>query len=92
MGVQSANIIDANMVLKLLSWLSSLLEEVGTEPDLFEMRFMRVFCQNLFYGYFSLWWSVNAEPDYTKTSSSKQTNPLEILWKSFAKFVVLISS
>ena len=54
MGIQSADVVDANMVLKLLSGLSAFLEEIGAKPDLFEVCFMRVFCQDLFYCNFPL--------------------------------------
>lgn len=54
MGVESADVVDADVILEFLAGLSAFLEEVGAEPYLLEMSFMRVFGENLFDCYFSL--------------------------------------
>lgn len=54
MGVESADVVDANVILEFLAGLSPFLEEVGAEPYLLEMSFMRVFGENLFDCCFSL--------------------------------------
>ena len=51
---------------------------------------MRVLCQNLLYGYFSLRGAVNAQPDHAEHSSSQQTNSLEIFRKAVSEFIELI--
>lgn len=58
MRVQSADVVDADVVLKLFSGFSSFFEEVGSEPDFFEMCLVRVFGENLFDGNFSFGGSV----------------------------------
>ena len=54
MRIQPANIIDPNMILKLLSGLSSLLKEVRAEPYLLQMRFMWVLGEDLLDGHLPL--------------------------------------
>ena len=92
MGVQSADVVYAYVVLELLSGLASFLEEIGTKPDLLQMSFMRIFCQNLFYCYFSLGRSMDAQPHHTEATSSKKSYPLEILWEPLSEFIELVSS
>jgi hypothetical protein len=53
MGIEPANVIDANMILELLSSFSSLFEEVGPEPYFLQMSLMRILCQYLLDSYFS---------------------------------------
>ena len=90
MGVQSADVVYADVVLELLSGLASFLEEIGTKPDLLQMSFMRIFCQNLFYCYLSLGRSMDTQPHHTEATSPEQSYSLEILWKPLPKFVELI--
>lgn len=44
MRIQSANIVDSNVILKLFSSLASFLEEVRTKPNLFQVSLMGIFC------------------------------------------------
>ena len=92
MGVESADVVDADVVLELFSGLASFLEEIGTKPDLLQMSFMRIFRQNLFDCHFSLRRAMDAQPNHAEATSSKQSYPLEILWEPLSEFVELVSS
>lgn len=52
-GVEFANIIDSDVVLELLSRLSSLLKEVRAKPDLLKMGLMWVLGKDLLDSHFS---------------------------------------
>ena len=90
MGVESADVVDADVVLELFSGLASFLEEIGAEPDLLQMSFMRIFCQNLLYCHLSFGRTMNSQPHHAEATSSEQTYPLEILWEPLSEFVELI--
>jgi hypothetical protein len=90
--IQSAQIVDSDVVLELFAGLAALFEEVGTEPYLFEVGFMWIFCEDLFDCHFSLRGSMNPEPNQAEPASSEQPYPFEIFRKSISKLVVLISS
>ena len=92
MRVQSANVVDSNMVLQLLTSISSILEEVRTEPNILQLGLVRILCQNLFNGYFPLGGLVYSQPDYTEPTPTKQSNSLEVFREPFPKFVILVGS
>lgn len=92
MRIQPANVIDANMTLKLFPGLSSLLKKVRPEPYLFQMRLMRILGQYLLDCHFSLGGSMHPQPNHTEPSPSQQPNPLEILRKPIPELVELIGS
>jgi hypothetical protein len=80
------------VVLKLLTRLSSFLKEVRPKPYFFEVGLVRILCENLFDGHFAFGGAVDAKPDYTKASSTEQSNPLEIFREPFPEFSVLVRS
>lgn len=90
MGVESADVGDPDVALELLARLAALLEEVGAEPDLFQVSLVRVLCQDLLDGYLALGGAVDAQPDHAETTPSQQTNPLEVFGESFSKLGVLV--
>lgn len=92
MGVESADVVDADVILEFLAGLSPFLEEVGAEPYLLEMSFMRVFGENLFDCYFSLWRPVNAQPNDAEAASAEKSYSFEVFGEPFSEFGVLISS
>ena len=53
---------------------------------------MWIFGENLFDRYFSFRWSVHAKPNNTEAASSQQSNSSKIIWKSFSKLGVFVSS
>ena len=91
MRKQSAYIIYSNCIFELLSDLPSLLEKVGAKPNLLQMRFMRIFAQNLLYRHSSPWIFVNTQPHQTETSPAQQSHPLEFFRKPFPEFAVFLS-
>lgn len=71
MGKQPAYIVDSDMVLEFLARLTTFLEKVRPEPDLLQMSLVRVLCQNLLDGYFSLGRAMNPKPHDTEPSSAQ---------------------
>jgi hypothetical protein len=92
MRVESADVIDADVALKLLPRLASLLEEVGAEPDLLQVRLVGIFGEDLLDGHLPLGGPVNAQPHHAETASAQQSHPLEVLGESLAELAVLIGS
>ncbi len=90
MIVKLTNIINPNMALELLPWLAALLVKVWTEPNLFQVRLVRVACEDLFYGHFLLACAVDAKPDHAKTTAAKQGYALELLGKPVTELLVLL--
>jgi hypothetical protein len=80
------------VVLELLTRLSSLLEEVGAEPDFLQMGLVGVLRQDLLNGHLSFRGAMHAQPDQTEPPSSEQSNPLEVLGEAFSKLGEFICS
>jgi hypothetical protein len=89
-GVQSAEVVYANVVLKLLTSLPALFEEVRPKPNLLQVRLVRVLGQDLLDSHLSLGRSMHSQPDQAEPSSAQQPNPLEILGEAFSKLGKLI--
>ena len=70
MRIKSTDVVDPHMILKLLSWFSTLLEEVWSEPYLLQMSLVRILGQYLLDGYFSFGRSMNSKPNNAEASSS----------------------
>ena len=92
MRVQPADVVDADVALKLLPRLSALLEEVGAEPDFLEVRLVRVLGEYLLDCYLPLGGLVDAEPDHAEPAPSQQPDPLEVLGEPVAELGVLVGS
>ena len=92
MRVESAQVVNTDVVVKLLTSLPALFEEVGAKPDFLQMCFVGVFGQDLLDCHFPLRRTMHAQPDQAEPSSSQQANPLEILGKAFPKLPVFICS
>lgn len=71
MRIQSAKIVDSDMIFKLFAGLAALFEEVGTEPYLFEVGFVWIFCEDLLDCHFSLRGSMDPEPNQAEAASSE---------------------
>lgn len=91
-GIQLADIVDADVVFELLSGVTALLEEVGAEPDLLEVGLVRVLSEDLLDGNFSLAASVDAEPDYAEASPAQECHPFEFLREPVPEFLILLCS
>jgi hypothetical protein len=88
---QSADVVDADVAFELFTWLAAFLEEVGAEPNLFKVCFVRVLGQNLLDGNFPLRRTVNAKPHNAEPASSEKSHSLEVLREAFSEFIELIS-
>lgn len=80
------------MVLELFAGVSALLEEVGAEPDLLQVRLMRVFSQDLLDCHLPFATAMDAQPDHTEPTSAQQCNSLKLLGEAIAKFLELFRS
>lgn len=92
MWIKLTNIIDADVVLKLFTRLSTLFKKIGAKPYLFQMSFMRILRENLLYRYLSLWWFMNPQPDKTESTPSQQPNPPKMIRKPIPKLAKLLRS
>ena len=68
--VKLTNIINSYVILEFFSWVSSFFKEIWSKPNLFQVGFMGIFCQNLFYRHLPFAASVDSQPHHAETPPS----------------------
>ena len=92
MIIKLAYVINSNMILKLFSWLPTLLKEIWAKPNFLQMSFMWIFGEYLFNRNFLLTTPMNSKPYNTKATPTQKCNSFEFLRKSIPKLLILLWS
>lgn len=90
MRVEAAKVVDADVVLELLPRLAALLEEVGPEPDLLQVRLVRVLSQDLLDRHLPLRRTVHAQPHKAEPAAAQQPHAPEVLGEAIAELGKLV--